>query len=310
MKSLNGVNISKSSGNNSEYIVKDKNKITIGRFNIRELSTENRSCNINFKFYREYSYDLLKETLNLILTAIYKEKDLFKVNIIVSEDMNLTPFLDIGFVLEGIITTNVISKGMFKDELYLGINREEYNLSQRNHLVKLEGEKIDLKLLTPEDAEELLDYYNRNKTHLEKFEPTREESFYTVENQRSILSENYRQFMQGSSVDFGIYKDSIFIGKIRISNIVQGIFKNGILGYSMDKDYQGNGYMKEAVMLTCDYAFNAMDLHRLEASTLVDNEKSQRVLLGCGFKKLGLNEKYLFINGLWRDHITYYKVKG
>ena len=76
----------------------------------------------------------------------------------------------------------------------------------------------------------------------------------------------------------------------------------------MDKDHQGNGYMKEAVNLVLEYIKNDLELHRVEASTLVDNVKSQSVLKSCGFEELGLNKKYLYINGDWRDHITFYKI--
>ena len=64
--------------------------------------------------------------------------------------------------------------------------------------------------------------------------------------------------------------------------------------------------MKEAVRLVIKYAFSEMDLHRIEASTLLDNVKSQRVLLANGFKELGVNKDYLLINGDWRDHRTFY----
>ena len=67
--------------------------------------------------------------------------------------------------------------------------------------------------------------------------------------------------------------------------------------------------MKDAVETLTKYAFEELDLHRVEASTLPDNERSKRVLLGCGFKVLGINEKYLYINGKWQDHVTFYKVK-
>ncbi|HCW74682.1 MAG TPA: hypothetical protein DHM90_13870 [Clostridiaceae bacterium] len=46
-------------------------------------------------------------------------------------------------------------------------------------------------------------------------------------------------------------------------------------------------------------------LHRLEASTLLDNHKSQNVLKRLGFKEMGINEKYLYINGKWQDHYTF-----
>ncbi|MGL4773221.1 MAG: GNAT family N-acetyltransferase [Clostridium sp.] len=303
------VNISPNGNSVSEYIIKDKDKITIGRFNLLDLNKEHRSCNIKLKFYREHDNELLKEALKLILMAVFKEKNLFKVNIIVNEEMNLTPFLDIGFVLEGIISNNVFSNGNFKDELYLGINREEYSVSEKTHLVYIEGKNISLKLLTPEDAEKLLNYYNDNKSHLEPFEPMRDESFYTVGTQRTILNESYKQFINGVTVDLGIYKEEKLIGKIKIANIVQGIFKSGIVGYSIDNKNQGKGYMKEALNLLLKYAFEELELHRVEASALVENDRSKNVLEACGFKKLGVNEKYLFINGVWRDHITYYKVK-
>ena len=109
-------------------------------------------------------------------------------------------------------------------------------------------------------------------------------------------------------LNFGIFKDDILIGKLQCSNIVEGIFKSGIIGYSIGKDNENKGYMKEALNLFIKHAFSELNLHRLEASTLVDNEKSQKVLIKCGFEKLGLNKKYLFINGEWKDHITFYKI--
>ena len=45
--------------------------------------------------------------------------------------------------------------------------------------------------------------------------------------------------------------------------------KSGIIGYSIDKDFQGKGYMKEAVMLVLKYAKEELDLHRIEASVLL-----------------------------------------
>jgi len=108
----------------------------------------------------------------------------------------------------------------------------------------------------------------------------------------------------------GIYKNNKIIGKIRISNIVMGVFKNAFIGYSMDEKEQNKGYMKESVKLAVAYAFKELELHRMEATTLIDNEKSQRVLKNCGFKELGISEKYLYINGEWRDHMVFYKVKS
>ena len=302
------VNIELIKGTLDDYIVKDKDKIVIGRFTITELDKENKKCNLKLKFYREDNYDLLKITLEAILKAVFKDKNIFKANVVVSENINLKPFLDIGFTLEAIFTDNIFTKGSFYDELSFGINRNEYLNAGRNNIVEMRGKNISIRNFTPDDAQELLEYYLRNKEHLREFEPVRDASFFTYETQREILLESYRQLMTGSGSDLGIYIDDKLIGKAKISSIVYGVFKNGILGYSIDKEYEGRGYMKEAINLVLEYAKEYLDLHRIEASALTTNERSKGVLLACGFEEVGVNKKYLYINGKWSDHITFYKI--
>ena len=302
------VNIELIKGTLDDYIVKDKDKIVIGRFTITELDKENKKYNLKLKFYREDNYDLLKITLEAILKAVFKDKNIFKVNVVVSESINLKPFLDIGFTLEAIFTDNIFTKGSFYDELSFGINRNEYLNSGRNNIVEMEGKNVLIRNFTPDDAQELLEYYLRNKEHLREFEPVRDASFFTYEMQKEILLESYRQLMTGVGSDLGIYKDNKIIGKAKISNIVYGVLKSGILGYSIDKEYEGKGYMKEAINLVLEYAKEYLDLHRIEASVLTTNERSKGVLLSCGFEEVGINKKYLYINGKWSDHITFYKI--
>lgn len=308
MKDNKTINIDLVKGTLSDYIIKDYNNIFIGRFTIMELDKENKKCTVKFKFYRENKYELLRETIDSILKSIFKDNTIYKVNVFVNENINFKAFLDMGFTLEGIFTENLFVNGIFLDELSFGITRFEYNNINRIFMINLKGKNIEVRNIMPDNTNELLDYYIRNKEHLEKFEPSRDNSFYTYEVQKDILLESYKQFMNGSSFDFGIFKDNNFIGKIKISNVVNGVFKNGIIGYSIDKDYEGKGYMREAVNLVLKYAKEELDLHRIEASILIDNSRSMGVLNSCGFREVGLNEKYLFINSAWRDHLTFYKI--
>lgn len=293
----------------TEYLIKDKNDIVVGRFSVLELTDASKTCDINLSFYRESSYELLSDTLGLILKATFKDLNIFKVNIKVTEKIDIGPFLDLGLTLEGIFSQNQYFKGEYYDELSFGITRVEYNRMNKYSLVELRGKSIILKNLTPADAREMLRYYEKNKKHLAPFEPSKEASFYTLETQKRFLSKSYKEFFNGTSVELGIFKHEKLIGKIKLSRILHGSFKNGILGYSIDEDEQSNGYMKESVKLLLKYAFEECDLHRIEASALIDNEKSRMVLERCGFKLVGINEKYLFINGKWEDHATYYILK-
>lgn len=307
----NKVNIELVNGINRDYLIKDKYGITIGRISIIELAIGNRYCCARIKFYKEdqEGEQYLNEIIKLFIESLFMEMNIYKVNILVDEEICTRPFTEIGFTLEGIITDSIISKKLEKSELNFGINYDIYNKLNTTNILRLHGANIELKVLTVDDAKEMQEYYRKNKDHLSKYEPKRDNSFYSLEAQRQILIESYKQFLNGTGVNFGIFKDKKLIGKIQISGIIIGVFQSGIVGYSIDEKQQGKGYMKEALQLVIDYAFKEMCLHRIEASTLIDNKRSQAVLKACKFQELGINRKYLFINGKWTDHITFYKIK-
>jgi len=303
------VSISNATDEANKYIIRDSSGIIVGRFIILDLDHENKGVIIKLKFYKSGrdANKTLQDALKLMLNNLIKSKGLHKVNIICDEKISLTPFTNLGFQLEGYISDSIITKFKYEGSLLFGIVEEEfYNNSYKKELA-IQGNKISIRVLNSDDASDLLEYYTRNKDFLSKFEPHRDEEFYTVEVQKQSLIENYKEFIKGEGAHFGIYKAEKMIGRIRIYNIVHGVFKSAFIGYSMDEQYQGNGYMKEAVSLVVTYVYEELGLHRIEATTLVDNEKSQRVLKACGFNELGICKEYLHINGKWRDHVIFYK---
>ncbi|MFT5875843.1 MAG: ribosomal-protein-alanine N-acetyltransferase [Clostridium sp.] len=299
-------------GNEREYVIKDNAYIILGRIFIVELDKQNKFCQFRLKFHKHSngSYEYLKDTLNVILNILIKNMGINKVNVIAHETININAFTDLGFELEGIITDSVINKSEYQSEFMFGISAFVFNGNFIKRELTIKDRNIKIKVLTPGDAKEVLDFHLRNREFLRRFEPSRDVCFYTLDSQKRILTESYKQFLNGSGINFGIYNNNKLIGKIKISNIVMGVFKNAFIGYSLDEKEQSKGYMKEAVKLVVEYAFEELDLHRIEATTLIDNEKSQRVLRNCGFKELGISEKYLYINSEWRDHMVFYKVKN
>ncbi|MBU3114684.1 GNAT family N-acetyltransferase [Clostridium lacusfryxellense] len=299
-------------GNEREYIIKDNNSITLGRIFIVELDKKNKFCQFRLKFHKgtNGSYEYIKDTLNIMLNILFKNMGMNKVNVIADENINISAFTDIGFELEGMIADSIINKSNYQSEMMFGINSFIFARNSIKKDVKIKGSNIEIRVLDPSDAEAVLEFHLRNREFLRSFEPSREESFYTLESQKRTLIESYKQFLNGNGINFGIYKKDKLIGKIRISNIVMGVFKNAFIGYSMDENEQGKGYMKEAVGIVVAYSFNELELHRIEASTLIYNERSQGVLRRCGFEELGISKKYLYINGEWRDHMVFYKVKS
>lgn len=296
-------------GRKNEYLVSDLHGISLGRIFILDLSKENKFCLFRIKMYKknEKTYNYIKDAIKIMLKSLFGSMRLDKVNILVNEQMDVQPLLDLGFNLEGIMTDSRIKNEQYLSELIFGINSYEYNNNFINRSFSLEGDRIELRIFTPKYAEAITNYCINNRKHLEHFEPLRDEQYYSLDCQRKLLIEEYKNYLNSRSVSFGIFSEDKLIGRIKLSNIVLGTFKSATIGYSIDKDFEGKGYMKEAVNLAVDYAFHDLDLNRVEASAMIDNIRSQRVLKACGFKELGINEKYLFINGSWKDHVTFYK---
>jgi ribosomal-protein-alanine N-acetyltransferase len=61
--------------------------------------------------------------------------------------------------------------------------------------------------------------------------------------------------------------------------------------------------MFEALSAAIDYAFRELNIHRIMANHLLDNERSARLLQRLGFVREGVAKDYLRIDGVWRDHV-------
>ena len=58
-----------------------------------------------------------------------------------------------------------------------------------------------------------------------------------------------------------------------------------------------------AVEMVVQYAFDTLELHRIEGNVMPRNAASLRVLAKNHFVNEGLSKYYLKINGRWEDHV-------
>lgn len=170
--------------------------------------------------------------------------------------------------------------------------------------MELAGSKIFLRYLEDTDAESLLDLQLRNREFFQKTSPTFEDDYYTLDEKRKYISNSIKQRENEREHSFGIFlKDNgKLIGTINLFSIIRGPLQKCMIGYSLDKQYNGKGYTTEAVSLLVEFAFSELKLHRIEAGVKPDNIGSMRVLEKAGFQKEGIERKGVKINGQWEDH--------
>lgn len=97
-------------------------------------------------------------------------------------------------------------------------------------------------------------------------------------------------------------EDDAIVGSINLSQIFQGGFKSAYMGYQVGSPFACRGYMTEAIQLVLSYAFNGLNLHRLDANIQPHNTASIALVKRAGFRNEGYSRGYLKICGRWRDH--------
>ena len=114
-----------------------------------------------------------------------------------------------------------------------------------------------------------------------------------------------RQARQGTTMPFAVTYRGRFVGQVTAGNIWRGSLNSCFLGYWVDGRYAGLGITPTAVALLADHCFGRARLHRVEANVRPENTASRRVVEKLGFRDEGVRERYLFIDGGWRDHVCY-----
>jgi RimJ/RimL family protein N-acetyltransferase len=72
-----------------------------------------------------------------------------------------------------------------------------------------------------------------------------------------------------------------------------------------DREAWNRGYATDAMLVRTRFAFETLNLHRVESETYADNVASQRALERAGYAREGVSRKRIWNEGRWHDVITY-----
>ena len=168
------------------------------------------------------------------------------------------------------------------------------------------GAVSTIRPLVRDDATALAELYLANRDFLASWEPIRPDDFFTEAGQLEIIDGLLeRQGRHEAYPQVILDQHNNPVGRINLNNVIRGPFLSGGLGYWVSATHNGQGLATTAVGAMRDLAFGELGLHRLEASTLLHNAGSQRVLERNGFARFGLAPEYLQIAGRWQDHVLF-----
>ena len=171
---------------------------------------------------------------------------------------------------------------------------------------------VGVRPLRMRDAADWSEVRVRNRAWLEPWEGAPEaqafvpwERRHTPGVYRALLRGLRRDARAGRAFPFAVTYEERLVGQVTAGNVVRGAFDSATLGYWLDRAVAGRGVVPTAVALVVDHLFDVVQLHRVEADIRPENAASLRVVDKLGFRLEGRHERYLFIDGAWRDHLSY-----
>lgn len=114
-----------------------------------------------------------------------------------------------------------------------------------------------------------------------------------------------RDAKAGKSLPFGVTFDGRLVGQVTVANVVRGAMQGATMGYWVAREVAGQGITPTAVALVVDHCFAEVGLHRVEVGIRPENEPSLRLARKLGFREEGRAERFLWIDGGWRDHVIF-----
>ena len=172
-----------------------------------------------------------------------------------------------------------------------------------------DGSVAVTRLVSLDDVGTLADLVRRDRDFMRPFEPVRAESYFTADGQEELVRSQLDEHRLGRVLPQVIVdRDGGVVGRVTLVCIERGAFQSGRLGYWVTRAANGRGLATAAVAAMVRAAFDDLGLHRVEAGTLVDNGRSQRVLERNGFVRFGLAPNYLNIAGQWQDHVLFQRL--
>lgn len=160
-----------------------------------------------------------------------------------------------------------------------------------------------LSLLEIKDADKLFDLIDRNRDHISEWLKFPSITLKT-DDSKTFIERTRIRYAKDEGYWLGIWDGNELVGSIGYLYIDQENKKTEI-GYWLGKEYEGKGIITKSIKVLINYAFDELQLNKIEVGVARDNTRSRAIPEKLGFKREGELRDYEYINGKFLDRIMY-----
>ncbi len=169
-------------------------------------------------------------------------------------------------------------------------------------------EDLTLKLLTQHNATELFNIVEKNRIFFRVWLPWID-SKKTVEDFQNSIEKWGNKYISNTAINAGIFFKGKLVGMVAFPEI-DWKGKKTSFGYWLSPEFEGKGIVLRCVKELIKYAFNKLDLNRIEISCAEDNFRSRALPEKLGFIREGILRDNYYLNGDLHNLVVYSLLKS
>ena len=176
--------------------------------------------------------------------------------------------------------------------------------------IRLYGRRVALRPLTPADFPEWSEVRRRNEAWLTPWEPRRpptqlDPSLQPRRVRRPLRGPRPRRRGRASPTASACSSTTGSPARSTSTASCAGRCRAAPSATGSTRPGPGSGLIAESVVVVAAFAFEQLDLHRLEICIVPRNRNSRRVMEKLAIREEGIAQRFLEINGVWEDHVRY-----
>ena len=162
----------------------------------------------------------------------------------------------------------------------------------------LQTSRLSLRKIEYSDIDAVFEYASREEVTKYLLWSAHETKAFT----KAYLREVQKQYRRHNFFDWAITlkNENKMLGTCGFSSF-NLIHNTGEIGYVLSPDYWNKGIATEAARMVITFGFEVLDLNRIEAKFMIENNQSRRVLEKCGMKPEGIKREGIYAKGRYRD---------
>ena len=166
---------------------------------------------------------------------------------------------------------------------------------------------VELRQVAEEDAKELTELIDKNRSHLREWLPWLDNS-NGIEDTARFIGRSVEQADDQNGYTFGILYDGMLAGVIG-QHYIDSLNRKTELGYWLDSGHQGRGIATRATALVTGYSFKRQGCNRVILHCALNNRKSRAVAERLGFIQEGILREAEWLYDHYVDLVLYSMLK-